>query len=91
MAYGKIKMGNAKPMPINVDDLRNRSKKPPKPGMGKTLPPRGPVKPRNPAPGDDRRMIDPPGEDRRRRRTTPPNIVKPTTPKFRPKLTKGAR
>ena len=41
-------------------------------------------------PGDDRRRIDPPktGGDRKMPR---PNIVKPTTPKFRPKLTKGAR
>ena len=44
-------------------------------------------------PGDDkRRIIEPPvGGVDIRRRTTPPNIKKPTTPKFRPKLTKGAR
>ena len=45
-------------------------------------------------PGDDkRRYIDLPraGGDETRRRKTPPNIAKPTTPKFRPKLTKGAR
>ena len=50
-------------------------------------------------PGDDNRRSTPlprrstplPGGDDIRRRTTPPNPKKPTTPKFRPKLTKGAR
>ena len=45
MAYGKIKMGKAKPRPIGLDDLRNRSKKPPKPGTRpEPLTPRGPGK-----------------------------------------------
>ena len=49
MAYGKFKMGKSKPMPIGLDDLRNRSKKPPKPGKRpEPLTPRGP---RNPVPG----------------------------------------
>ena len=39
----KYKMGKAEPMPIGLDDLRNRSKKPPKPG---TRP--APLTPRTP-------------------------------------------
>ena len=61
MAYGKIKMGKAKPMPIGLDDLRNRSKKPPKPG---TRP--GPLTPRTPG-----------GPGKREKRPLPKPITKP--------------
>ena len=60
MAYGKFKMGKSKPMPIGLDDLRNRSKKPPKPGKRpEPLTPRGP---RNPVPVNVLRMGYGPGE-----------------------------